>query len=96
VSKEHKQKPAQQAEGSSWRKCTVQTFFAKKQHIRYFVMDDAKGVTRASAANTESLDPGEAGFFKLLDKDVAIAEEDVKVEANVVHGFDSHRSAIMP
>ena len=30
VSKEHKQKPAQQVEGSSWQKCTVQTFFAEK------------------------------------------------------------------
>ncbi len=41
------------------------------------------------------MDPGEAGFFKLLDKDVAITEEDAKVEANVIHGFDSHRSAIV-
>jgi hypothetical protein len=42
------------------------------------------------------LDPGEAGFFKLLDKDATIAEEDAKAKANVVHGFDSHRSAVMP
>jgi hypothetical protein len=59
-------------------------------------VDNTKGVTGASAASTESLDPGEVGFFKLLDEDAAITEEDTKAEANIVHGFDSHRSAIVP
>jgi hypothetical protein len=58
-------------------------------------VDDVKGVTGALTVSIESLDPGEAGFFKLLDKDATIVEEDAKAEANVIHGFDSHRSAIM-
>jgi hypothetical protein len=95
VSKEHKQKPAQQVEGSSWRKCTVQTFFAEKQHIQYFVVDNAQGAAGALDASTKSLDSGEADFFKLLDEDTAVAEEDAHVEANVVHSFDSYRSAVV-
>jgi hypothetical protein len=58
-------------------------------------MDDVKGVTRALTASTKSLDLGEASFFKLLDKDATIIKEDTKVKANVVHGFNSYRSAIM-
>jgi hypothetical protein len=42
------------------------------------------------------LDSGEADFFRQLDEDVAIIEEDTKVDANLVHSFDSHRSAIVP
>ncbi|KUJ17840.1 uncharacterized protein LY89DRAFT_747774 [Mollisia scopiformis] len=95
VSKAHQQKLAQQVEGSSWRECTIQTFFAEKQHIRYFVVDDAKEAAGASDASIKSLDSGEANFFKLVDEDVAIAEADAKAEANIVHGFDSHRSAVI-
>jgi hypothetical protein len=84
VSKEHKQKPAQQ------------TFFAETQHIRYFVVvgegaDQASGDGKATA-----LEPREQDFFKLLDEDAAAAELDAKAEANIVHGFGSHRSAIKP
>ena len=99
VSKEHKQKLAQQVEGSSWRRCTVQTFFAEKQHIRYFTVDNTKGATSAAGARANGLDlldSEDADFFKQLDKDVAVAEEDAKVEANIVHGFDSYKSAIVP
>jgi hypothetical protein len=39
---------------------------------------------------------GSKDFFKLLDDDVAIAEENAKAEANIVHGFGSHRSAVAP
>jgi hypothetical protein len=38
VSQAHQQKPGQQVEGSSWQRCKLQTFFAEKQHIRYFVI----------------------------------------------------------
>ena len=37
------------------------------------------------------MDSGEADFFKQLGEDVAVAEEDAKAEANVVHDFGSHR-----
>ena len=39
---------------------------------------------------------GDEDFFKLLDQDAAIAEGDAKAEANIVHGFDGHRSAVVP
>jgi hypothetical protein len=42
------------------------------------------------------LDSGEVDFFRQLDEDAAITEEDTKVDANLVHGFDSHRSTIVP
>jgi hypothetical protein len=42
------------------------------------------------------LDSGEADFFRQLDEDAATAEEDAKAEANIVHGFDSYRSAVVP
>ncbi|KUJ07668.1 uncharacterized protein LY89DRAFT_742439 [Mollisia scopiformis] len=90
------QKLALHKKTALWRKCKLQTFFAKKQHIRYFVVDDTKEATRASDASTKSLDSGEADFFKLVDEDVAVAEADAKAEANIVHGFDSHRSAVIP
>jgi hypothetical protein len=51
VSKAHQQKPAKQVEGSSWQKCSVQSFFAEKQHIRYFVVEQ----TATSAASQASL-----------------------------------------
>ncbi|PVH71404.1 hypothetical protein DL98DRAFT_392247, partial [Cadophora sp. DSE1049] len=38
----------------------------------------------------------EADFFKQLNKDAAVAKEDAKAEANIVHGFSSHRSAVVP
>ncbi|KAF4624950.1 hypothetical protein G7Y89_g13221 [Cudoniella acicularis] len=72
------------------------TFFAEKQHIRYFVVGDAKGTSGALDAGTKSLDSGEADFFRQLDEDADIVEEDAKAEANIVYGFDSHRSAIVP
>lgn len=34
-------------------------------------------------------------FFRLLDADANVAEEDAKTQANIVHGFDSHKSAVV-
>ena len=42
------------------------------------------------------MDLGEADFFGQLNKDAAVAEEDTKAEANTIHGFDSHRSIVVP
>jgi hypothetical protein len=42
------------------------------------------------------LDSREADFFGQLDKDAAVIEEDAKVEANIVYGFDRYRSTVMP
>jgi hypothetical protein len=41
------------------------------------------------------LDSREVDFFKQLDKDVAVIEEDAKVEANIVYGFDHYKSIVM-
>jgi hypothetical protein len=58
-------------------------------------MNDVKGVIRALITSIKSLDLREASFFKLLNKDAIIIKEDIKVKANVVHGFNNHRFAIM-
>jgi hypothetical protein len=41
------------------------------------------------------LDSGEADFFGQLNEDTAIIEEDTKVEANIVYGFNRYRSAVV-
>ena len=41
------------------------------------------------------MEPAEKVFFQLLHKDANIAEQDAKADANLVHGFDSHKSAGM-
>ena len=76
-----------------WRECKLQTFFAENRWVRYFVIN---GATGAVDTGTKSLDSGEADFFGQLDEDVAIIEEDAKAEANIVHGFDRYRSAVVP
>ena len=76
-----------------WREYKFQTFFAENRWVRYFVINGATGAVDTS---TKSLDSGEADFFGQLDEDVAIIEEDAKAEANIVHGFDRYRSAVVP
>ena len=93
VSKAHQQKPAVHEKSPLWRECKLQTFFAENRWVRYFIVN---GATEAVDAGTKSLDSGEADFFGQLDKDAAVAEEDAKAEANIVHGFDRHRSAVVP
>jgi hypothetical protein len=93
VSKAHQQKPALHEKSPLWRECKLQTFFAENRWVRYFVV---KGATGAIDAGTKSSDSGEADFFRQLDEDAVTAEEDAKAEANTVHGFDSHRSAVVP
>lgn len=38
----------------------------------------------------------EKDFFKFLDDDLAAVERDAKKEANTVHGFEAHPSAVEP
>lgn len=89
-------RPTSRSQRSKWRKCTVQTFFAEKQHIRYFVVEEGKGAKGNPAYPlVDGLDAGEQDFFRQLDEDAATAEEDAKAEANIAHGFNSHRSAVV-
>jgi hypothetical protein len=59
------------------------------------VADNAKGAIGALDTSTKSLNSEEVDFFKQLSKDVAVVEEDAKVEANVVYSFNSHKSAVV-
>ena len=80
----------------------MQTFFAEKQYIRYFVVEQTPKRKQASRPgstadnNTTSLKLAEEDFFKSLDEDAIVAEQDAKANANIVHGFDSHKSAVVP
>ncbi|OBT96259.1 hypothetical protein VE01_05857 [Pseudogymnoascus verrucosus] len=78
MSREHKQKPAQQIGGG----LVAAVPQVGSDH------DQASGDGKASA-----LEPREQEFFELLDEDTAVAELDGKAEANIVHGFGSHRGA---
>ena len=95
VSREHGQKPSQQSEGSAWQRCMVQTFFAKTKHVQYFVVTDDKAEGDAATAAI-ALEPQEQAFFDLADADATTVADDIKTEANKVHGFESHRSAVVP
>jgi hypothetical protein len=83
-----------------WRECRLQTFFAENRWVQYFVAEEKGGTAAARGAPkhalTAGLDTREQAFFKLLDTDVAVAEEDAKAKANLVHGFDGHRLAVVP
>jgi hypothetical protein len=97
VSQAHQQKPGQQVEGSSWQRCKLQTFFAEKQHIRYFVIGErAADEEEGGGEEEESLDPAERAFFQRQDADVKRAGQDAIAAANTVHGFEGHRSAVVP
>jgi hypothetical protein len=93
VSKAHQQKPAVYKKSLLWRECKLQTFFAENRWVRYFIINRATG---AINAGTKSLNLKEADFFRQLDKDAAVAEEDAKAKANIVYSFDRYRSAVMP
>jgi hypothetical protein len=98
VSKAHQQKPALHEKSPLWRGCKLQTFFAENRWVRYFVVEEGEAAARGSSecSFTGGLDSREADFFTQLDEDAAIADEDAKAEANTVHGFGSHRSAVVP
>ena len=40
--------------------------------------------------SVDSINKRHKDFFKLLDQDTTIIEEDTKAEANIIHGFKSH------
>ena len=98
VSKAHQQKPALHEKSPLWRGCKLQTFFAENRWVRYFVVEEGEAAARGSSecSFTGGLDSREADFFTQLDEDAAIADEDAKAEANTVHGFGSHKSAVVP
>jgi hypothetical protein len=99
VSKVHQKKPSLHKKIPIWRVCKLQNFFAETCFVRYFVAEEdgpksCLGTASLNADDCPSLE--EKGFFELLNEDVAVAELDAKAEANIVHGFGSHRSAVEP
>ena len=60
--------------------------------IRYFIVDRTG---EAAGAGPRGLESGEADFFWQLDEDIGVAEEDARAEANTVHDFDCHQSAVV-
>ena len=99
VSKAHQLKPAWHKKNPLWRSCKLQTLFAENRLVRYFVVEDegrAEAPGSSGYRSADSLGSGDEDFFQLLDQDAAVAEEDAKAEANIVHGFDGHRSAVVP
>ena len=58
------------------------------------VTDDAAEGDAAAAAI--ALEPQEQAFFDVADADASMVADDIKTEGNRVHGFDSHRSAVVP
>lgn len=47
------------------------------------------GSSRSSSSGA-ALEAREQAFFRRLDEDAAVAEEDAKAEADVVHGFERY------
>jgi hypothetical protein len=64
ISKAHQQKLVLHKKSPLWRACKLQTFFAEKQYIRYFVADDTKKTIGALDTGIKNLDSREADFFK--------------------------------
>ena len=104
ASKKHGQKPAaHQRKGAPplsppWEACKLQTFFAETRLIRYFVVvgSEAEGSSGSSGKVLVDDTAAVEAFFRLLEEDAAAATEDARADANLVHGFDSHRSAVVP
>jgi len=97
VSKAHQQKPSSHKVSPLWQSCKLQTFFAENRLIRYFVVALKGDDNCLDHARPEQYSGHEEErFFQQQVKDVHRAKEDGKAAANIVQGFGSHRSAVMP
>ncbi|KAJ9658216.1 hypothetical protein H2201_007889 [Coniosporium apollinis] len=96
VSQVHGRKPAKQNRPIPlWAQCKLQTFFAETQHVRYFVVEEGASELADSRSAT-TLAKEEEEFFRQQDEDLKQTERDAAEEANKVHGFGSHKSAVVP
>jgi hypothetical protein len=97
VSKAHQQKPSLHKVSPLWQTCKLQTFFAENRLIRYFVVTlEGDNNCLDHAKPEQYLGYEEERFFQQQVQDVRCATEDSKAAANIVQGFGSHRSAVMP
>lgn len=97
LSRAHQQKPAQHKKTPLWRACKLQTYFAENRLIRYFVVALKSDHPRlAEDEANQGISYEEEKFFQQQGKDTLQAKDDGRAATNIVHGFGSHRSAVMP
>ncbi|TVY12548.1 hypothetical protein LARI1_G009653, partial [Lachnellula arida] len=97
LSRAHQQKPAQHKKTPLWRACKLQTYVAENRLIRYFVVALKSDHPRlAEDEANQGISYEEEKFFQQQGKDTLRAKDDGRAAANIVHGFGSHRSAVMP
>ena len=96
VAKAHQQQPSLHKKSPLWQACKLQTFFAERRLIRYFVVTPGDERRLAEDAANRGISMEETTFFQQQGEDTLRAKEDGKAAANIVQGFGSHRSAVMP
>ncbi len=96
MSKVYQQKPALYQKSPLWRTCKLQTFFAENRLVRYFAIVEGEGRSPEGDRPEQSLSVEEQEFFWQQDADVKQAGQDATAAASTVHGFESHRSAVIP
>lgn len=69
-----------------------------QRHIQYFVVEQPPKPKQPSCSNAAAplLEAAEEGIFKSLNVDIVAAEQGAKAYANIVHGFNTHKSAVVP
>ena len=96
LSKQHRQKRAvEQVEGTSYRRCALQTFFAEKRHIEYFVVDTDNNGSH-SDLGCSNLPHGDQAFMEATLQAQSKAQASAMAQAKVVAAFDTHRSEVIP
>ena len=97
VSRVHQQRPGAHKSRPLWQAFKLQTFFAENRLVRYFVVTEEPSPSLAADNKAErGTDPEEEKFLQQQGEDVTCAAEDGKAAANIVQGFGSHRSAVVP
>jgi hypothetical protein len=83
--------------GHSWKECKLQTYFAAKGRIDYFVVvDTEKGRARGTARGSPLLTEPEKELFMRLEKDYRDVKEDIGEQAGIVHDFGDFKSERVP
>ena len=100
MSKAHQQMPSAHKKKPLWRACKLQTFIVENSWVWYFVASDGNkpslsvkiGDTNEGWAQSEE----EQAFLERLVDDATTADINALDEADIVHGFDSDRSTVVP
>jgi hypothetical protein len=110
ASKGHGKNPAEHRKDTPlWESCTLQTVFADQTNVRYFAVQqpDAGSHTGSVPSAREPIGDKqqakraertklESQFFLAREEDARKVVTDVATDADTVHGFEGHRSAIIP